>query len=369
MVRRFIVLDLHPSSRQLKRALYGFDEHVKEFLNARGVAMSPGLNIVDSIAASTTPFHRRAGTMRRSHMSTLQINVGKVCNQACHHCHVDAGPKRTESMEQNTAERLMELLERSPDTHTVDITGGAPELNPHFRYLVERSRTLGKNVIDRCNLSVLFEPGQEDLGEFLAGQGVEICASLPCYSKKNVDDQRGKGVFDKSIEGLRLLNRLGYGQPGSELILNLVYNPGGAFLPPEQETLELSYKERLMNDFGIAFHSLFTIANLPISRFRSNLAKRGELGAYMTLLEENFNSGTIESLMCRFQTSVSWDGKLYDCDFNQMLEIPSGHAGPSNSTIWELENLSQLNDSPIAVGNHCYGCTAGAGSSCGGALA
>ena len=335
--------------------------------------MTPSLTIIEPIAAFGAHFGERLaqnpdGQLRRADVDVLQINLGKRCNQACHHCHVDAGPKRQEEMDKKTAERLIQLLADSPQTHTLDITGGAPELNANFRYLVQAARQLGKKVIDRSNLSILFEPGQETLAQFLADQQVEITASLPCYSQENVDKQRGKGVFDKSIRGLQLLNKLGYGQEGSGLELHLVYNPGGAFLPPAQAQLELAYKDKLLEDFGIVFNSLFTITNLPISRFRKSLERGGQLSSYMQLLEENYNEGTLENLMCRFQISVGWQGHLYDCDFNQMLDIPTSTQLAVRPTIWDIESLGDLNRGRIAVENHCYGCTDGAGSSCGGAL-
>lgn len=336
--------------------------------------MTSSLTIIEPIAAFGAHFGERVaqnpiGTLTRAAVEVLQINLGKRCNQACHHCHVDAGPKRKEEMDTKTAKRLMQLLAQSPETTTLDITGGAPELNANFRYLVQTARKMGKKVIDRCNLSILFEPGQETLAQFLADEGVEITASLPCYSQENVDKQRGKGIFDKSIRGLQLLNQLGYGQEGSNLELHLVYNPGGAFLPPAQVQLELAYKDKLMEDFGIVFNNLFTITNLPISRFRKSLERGGQLPSYMQLLEENYNEGTLENLMCRFQVSVGWQGHLYDCDFNQMLDIPTSTHLAVRPTIWDIESLSDLGRGNIAVENHCYGCTAGAGSSCGGALA
>jgi radical SAM/Cys-rich protein len=335
--------------------------------------VTSSLTIIEPIAAFGTHFGERvtqnpAGGLKRANVDVLQINLGKRCNQACHHCHVDAGPKRQEEMDKKTAERLMQLLAASPQTHTLDITGGAPELNANFRYLVQAARQLGKKVIDRSNLSILFEPGQETLARFLAEQQVEITASLPCYSQENVDKQRGKGVFDKSIRGLQMLNKLGYGQEGSGLELHLVYNPGGAFLPPAQAQLELAYKDKLLEDFGIVFNNLFTITNLPISRFRKSLERGGQLSSYMQLLEENYNEGTLENLMCRFQISVGWQGHLYDCDFNQMLDIPTSTVSAARPTIWDIESLGDLNRGNIAVENHCYGCTAGAGSSCGGSL-
>jgi len=306
-----------------------------------------------------------APALVRGRVRTLQINVGKLCNMACHHCHVEAGPKRTEIMPRNVADRLIELLAKNLEVEVVDFTGGAPELNPHFRSLVEETRRLGKRVIDRCNLTVLFEPGLADLPEFLAAHEVEIVASLPCYSAENVEKQRGRGAFDKSIEALLLLNRLGYGRPGSRLKLSLVYNPVGASLPPAQTKLEAKYKEELSRHFGIEFHDLLTITNMPIKRFAYALERANNLEGYMSLLVNHFNVGTVADLMCRSLVSVSWDGQLYDCDFNQMLEIPLG-AGAR--TIWDVESLAELEDARVATASHCFGCTAGAGSSCSGAL-
>ena len=305
------------------------------------------------------------GPLLRRVISTAQVNVGKRCNQACHHCHVDAGPRRTEEMSAEVAERVLELIGRSPGIAVVDITGGAPELNPHFRRLVQRSRELGKAVIDRCNLTILSEPGQEDLAEFLAAHRVHVIASLPCYSAKNVESQRGKGVFARSIDGLRRLNELGYGMAESGLDLDLVYNPGGAFLPPPQQDLERDYKERLRGDFGIEFGKLLTLTNMPISRFAHALERDGQLDAYYQLLDESFNPTTIASLMCRDQVSIGYDGSLYDCDFNQMLEL--GIDAPT--TVWDLDSFAALEGGAVRVASHCFGCTAGSGSSCGGALA
>ena len=302
--------------------------------------------------------------LRRAPTTTLQINVGKLCNQACHHCHVEAGPKRTEIMSRAVAERVIALLAASPSVVTVDLTGGAPELNPHFRWLVDEARRLGRRVIDRCNLTVLFETGQSDLAEFLAERDVEIVASLPCYSAKNVDEQRGHGVFDRSIAGLRRLNALGYGTGGART-LNLVYNPNGAFLPPAQGTLEARYKAELAEHFGITFDRLFTITNLPIARFADYLDERGAYDQYMTLLVTHLNPQAVPGVMCRSTVSIGWDGTVYDCDFNQMLERPA--AGARQRSVFELESLA-LEGSAIATGAHCFGCTAGAGSSCGGSL-
>jgi radical SAM/Cys-rich protein len=306
--------------------------------------------------------HGMAPLSRRP-VETLQVNVGKLCNQACHHCHVDAGPKRTERMTLSTAKRVLALLEASPDVATMDVTGGAPELNPNFRLLVEGARRLGRRVIDRCNLTVLWEEEMEWLPAFLVELGVELTCSLPCYTATNVDQQRGKGVYDKSLEALRLLNRLGYGTSGSDLTLNLVYNPVGPFLPPSQAKLEGDYKREL-GALGIEFHRLFTITNMPIKRFAADLTRAGKEQEYLGLLVNHFNPATVDGLMCRSLVSVGWDGRLYDCDFNQMLEIAL--APPLPRTIDDLESLEQLDGAVIATADHCFGCTAGAGSSCGG---
>jgi radical SAM/Cys-rich protein len=301
--------------------------------------------------------------LERHGLTTLQINVGKVCNQACQHCHVDAGPKRTESMATRTAERVLTVLGGTTGVGTVDITGGAPELNPNFRLLVEECIAQGRHVIDRCNLTILFEAGYEGLAEFLARHRVEITASLPCYTAANVDKQRGRGVFEKSIRALQLLNGVGYGvKPG--LTLNLVYNPLGPSLPPRQEALEADYKRHLREEFGIEFNRLFTITNMPIQRFAQHLVHLGKKDEYLRLLADHFNPSTVDQLMCRSLVSVGWDGQLYDCDFNQMLELPiRGHP-----TIWNIDTFDELPARPVQVGNHCFGCTAGAGSSCGGEL-
>lgn len=314
------------------------------------------------------PFDERVarecgGPLRRTKLEVLQINLGKRCNQACMHCHVDAGPNRTEIMERETAEACVELLDRS-GAQSVDLTGGAPELNPHFRYLVEECSARSVKVIDRCNLTVLLEPGHEDLAEFLAEHKVEIVSSLPCYSMENVDKQRGRGVFGKSIRALQRLNALGYGNHSSGLTLNLVYNPVGAHLPPPQKKLRADYRRELFEHFGIIFNDLLTITNMPISRYRRFLESTGELGHYLELLAASFNPANVPGLMCRNTLSIGWDGRLYDCDFNQMLEMPA--AGTHGRTIFNL--IENLQGSEIAVGQHCYGCTAGAGSSCGGAL-
>jgi radical SAM/Cys-rich protein len=306
--------------------------------------------------------------LTRSGIDTVQINVGKLCNQACVHCHVDAGPKRTEIMDRQTAELALEFV-RAAGAQTVDITGGAPELNPSFRFLVEQTRCDSRHVIDRCNLTVLFEPGQEDLAEFLAGMKVEVVASLPCYLEENVEKQRGRGVYEKSIQALRRLNALGYGQQESNLVLNLVYNPVGAHLPPPQAKLEADYKRELGAHFGIRFNRLYTLTNMPTARFAHMLQRDGKLDAYLELLATAFNPVTLDGLMCRHLVSISWDGFLYDCDFNQMLEMHLGNGTPlrlGEQPVAELVRLLTHRD--ILVGPHCYGCTAGAGSSCGGVL-
>lgn len=307
------------------------------------------------------------GTLRREHVRTVQINVGKVCNQACHHCHVDAGPKRSESMSLRTVERLISLISRSEQVTTVDVTGGAPELNPSFKHLVARSRALGRNVIDRCNLTVAAEPGMEGLFEFLAAHEVAIVCSLPCYTAANVDAQRGRGVFHKSIEALRRLNALGYGRKDSALALNLVYNPLGPSLPPDQQALEARYRDELRSDFGIEFHSLLTLTNMPISRFAEQLRRAGEHERYMGLLVNHFNPSTVAGLMCRSLVNVSWDGRLHDCDFNQMLELSLAE-GRGPRSIDEIDSFDVVEGLAVATRSHCFGCTAGAGSGCSGAL-
>ncbi|MCS6926924.1 MAG: arsenosugar biosynthesis radical SAM protein ArsS [Candidatus Binatia bacterium] len=312
--------------------------------------------------------HREGIELTRHGIETVQINVGKFCNQACVHCHVDAGPKRSETMDRRTAELALEFV-RAANPTTVDITGGAPELHPSFRFLVTEARRDGRRVIDRCNLTVLFEPGQEDLAEFLAANGVEVIASLPCYLPENVEKQRGRGVYDTSIAALRRLNALGYGQEGSGLLLHLVYNPVGAHLPPPQARLEADYKRELATRFGIRFNRLYTITNMPIARFAHMLHREGKFDAYLALLADAFNPATLDGLMCRHLVSISWDGFVYDCDFNQMLDLRVGNGRPFRLGEQPAEQLVRLlAQQPIRTGIHCYGCTAGAGSSCGGAL-
>ena len=304
--------------------------------------------------------------LRRSAAATLQVNVGRRCDLACHHCHVEAGPKRSEEMAPATAERLLELLARSPGLATLDLTGGAPELHSVFRPLVRGARALGRRVIDRCNLTVLDLPGQEDTAAFLAEHGVRIVASLPCYTAANVDVQRGRGVFARSIDALRRLNALGYGRPGSGLELDLVYNPLGPSLPPPERELEARYRAELRELHGVEFGRLLTLANMPIKRFAHQLEREGRADEYMGLLVNHFNPATVAGLMCRDLVSVGFDGSLHDCDFNQMLEIPLGGRARS---VFDVESLDGLAGEEIATAAHCFGCTAGAGSSCGGALA
>jgi radical SAM/Cys-rich protein len=302
--------------------------------------------------------------LRATGITVFQINVGKLCNQTCRHCHVDAGPDRIERMSLETAEQCIHALAKT-DIPTVDITGGAPELSPNFRWLVEQSKALGRHVMDRCNLSILLLPSQADLAEFLAEHRVEIVASLPYYRASQTDAQRGEGIFDKSIQALRLLNRLGYGQSGSGLSLNLVCNPVGAFLPPKQETIEAQFRKELRVRHGVEFNRLYTITNMPISRFLEFLLESGNYEQYMERLANAFNPAAAAGVMCRYTISVSWDGTLYDCDFNQMLDLPVDHGAPAH--IRDFDPI-QLNQRQIATRNHCYGCTAGSGSSCGGSV-
>lgn len=305
--------------------------------------------------------------LRRAAPHTLQVNLGKRCNQACHHCHVDAGPKRTESMTRATADRVVELIAASGAIDTVDLTGGAPELNPNFKFLVESSRALGRSVIVRCNLTILFVPGMEGLADFYRENRVHLICSLPCYSAENVDQQRGRGVFKQSLEAMQILNRIGYAREG--LTLDLVYNPVGPALPPPQAELEATYRAELGANFNLHFNRLLTITNMPIHRFAGQLHRSGRFDDYLGLLVNHFNPATIAGLMCRSLVSVGWDGTLYDCDFNQMLELPIGADAHRPLTIWDVRDLATFAGARVATGAHCFGCTAGAGSSCGGALA
>ncbi|MBO0698754.1 MAG: arsenosugar biosynthesis radical SAM protein ArsS [Zavarzinella sp.] len=299
--------------------------------------------------------------LRATGIEVLQVNVGKVCNQTCGHCHVDAGPDRRETMSAETAEVCLDVLARH-DIPTLDITGGAPELNANFRRLVSGGRGLGRHVIDRCNLTILLAAGYGDLPEFLAGHRVEVVASLPCYLMENVDRQRGAGVFDKSIEALRRLNAVGYGR---ELPLTLVYNPVGPSLPQGQARLEAAYREQLRGRFGIEFTRLFTITNMPISRFLDDLVRSGKLDTYMEKLVGAFNPAAADGLMCRTTLSVGWDGRLYDCDFNQMLDLEISDGAPRHIRDFDPTRLAGRR---IVTRQHCYGCTAGSGSSCGGSI-
>ena len=304
--------------------------------------------------------------LRRETVSTLQVNLGYLCNQQCLHCHVNAGPKRTEIMSADNIQSVIDYLDAS-NVKLLDLTGGAPELNPHFRELVKAARVRNVEVIDRCNLTVLSEPGQEGLAEFLAEQGVQVTASLPCYQKENVDGQRGKGVFDKSIAGLKKLNQLGYGRTDTQLELDLVYNPTGPFLPPPQDVLQADYKQKLFEEHGIVFTQLLTLANMPIQRFGSSLISTGKFNDYMTLLQTAHKDENLQTVMCRSLISVDWQGYLYDCDFNQMLDLPMQLANIKRPHLRDVLN-QDVSGTSIVVRDHCYGCTAGQGSSCSGAL-
>ncbi|MFT4561038.1 MAG: radical SAM/Cys-rich protein [Gammaproteobacteria bacterium] len=303
--------------------------------------------------------------IRRATLETLQVNLGYRCNQACTHCHVDAGPNRTEEMSLETIDLVLKFA-ASRRIRTLDLTGGAPELNPHFRTIVSAARGLQLTVIDRCNLTILEEPGQQGLAQFLAGNQVQVTASMPCHSRENVDLQRGKGVFEKSIRGLLELNALGYGMPGSALELNLVYNPTGPFLPPSQVELERTYRDELERNFGIQFSRLLTLANMPIARFRHSLARDHELENYLNILHGAHQDANLDQVMCRTTISVDWQGDVYDCDFNQMLKMPFGKRNGPTHLCQILD--TDLDSNPISVADHCFACTAGQGSSCSGAL-
>jgi len=300
-------------------------------------------------------------SINRLETTTLQLNITKKCNQACRHCHVESSPIRTEKMGREVLNRILFLLDGSPEIKTIDITGGAPELHPDFRWFVSELRKKDLQVIDRCNLTVLFEPGQEDTAEFLAAHQVQVVASLPCYSSKNVDYQRGKGVFGKSIDALKRLNALGYGRPKSELELYLVYNPIGSKLPPSQSMLEEDYRKKLYEDFEIQFTSLFTITNVPIKRFLFDLNRQNKFEEYRQLLIDSFNLKAFEGVMCRSLVSIGYQGEIYDCDFNQMLELS---VPGLKKTIWEIGSFSDFSGEQIRFDDHCFACTAGAGSSC-----
>ncbi len=304
------------------------------------------------------------GPLRATGIEVLQINVGKVCNQTCTHCHVDAGPDRRENMSRETAEAIIDVL-AATDIPTLDITGGAPEMNPNFRWLVQQARRLDRRVIDRCNLTILMANGFKDLPEFLAEHGVEVVASLPCYLEDNCDSQRGDGVFRRSIEALRRLNSLGYGVPDSGRKLSLVYNPIGASLPPQQDKLEATYRRELKDRYDVVFSQLHTITNLPISRFLDDLLKSNQFDAYLQKLLDSFNPLTVDGVMCRSMLSVDWQGRLFDCDFNQMLNIELAEGMPQRIEDFDADMLTRRH---IMTGRHCFGCTAGCGSSCQGAV-
>lgn len=309
--------------------------------------------------------HPTNGLTRRA-IDTLQVNLGRYCNLACIHCHVESGPTRTEMMNREMVDAVLRFL-ASSNISALDITGGAPELNPNFDYLVESAVGLGRHVMDRCNLTVIFEPGKDYLPEFFKKHQVELVCSLPCYSQENVDKQRGKGTFDSSIRALQRLNDIGYGQADGNLILNLVYNPVGPHLPPPQEKLEQDYKRILVENFGIAFNHLYCLTNMPITRYATHLKLRGEYDCYLELLANNFNGATLDQVMCRNLISVGWEGLIYDCDFNQMLNLPIRDRAGKPLHISSL-SIEQVRNHAITIGDHCYACTAGAGSSCGGTL-
>jgi len=331
--------------------------------------MISGVDLRTKGRADFEPFARRqareGGPLVRERLEILQVNIGKLCNQACQHCHVNAGPWQTEAnMDAAMVDHVLRFAAEA-DVGTVDVTGGAPELNPEFRRLVRSLREQGRHVIDRCNLTVLFEPGQEDLADFLAEHEVELVCSLPCYLEDNVDTQRGDGVFQKSIAALKLLNARGYGE-GGDLTLTLVYNPVGAHLPPDQAKLEADYARELGERYGVTFDQLFTITNMPIQRFASDLRRQGRLDEYMDLLAHAYNPAAARGVMCRSLVSIGWDGAVYDCDFNQMLQLELRDQGaPLNLATLRPEDVLGRR---VIVDDHCYGCTAGAGSSCGGTL-
>ncbi len=310
--------------------------------------------------------HTSFPPLRRNRLTTLQVNLGYLCNQSCLHCHVNAGPRRTEQMSARTAGQVVDFIGAS-GVEVLDLTGGAPELNPNFRFMVDAAVDRGVRVIDRCNLTILFEPGQENLAEFLASRRVGVVASLPCYLDENVDRQRGKGVFDASIEGLRRLNALGYGGEDTDLSLDLVFNPQGPVLPPAQAELERTYKTELGRQFGVRFNRLLTLANMPIGRFGSTLISKGLFVEYLDVLREAHVESNVEHVMCRHTVSIDWQGYAYDCDFNQMLGLPMRLNGSPRVHVTDLVS-ADIDGRPIAIRDHCFGCTAGQGSSCGGAL-
>jgi radical SAM/Cys-rich protein len=349
-----------PSLNSRHHELASASEQLRILNNGAGNGAGSAYKLFDDALDASGLFPLKA-----TGIDVFQINVGKLCNQTCHHCHVDAGPDRTEIMTRETAELCMKAL-ASTAIPTVDITGGAPELNPNFRYLVTESKRLGRHVMDRCNLSVLLLPSQRGLAEFLAENQVEVVASLPYFLQENTDAQRGEGVFEKSVDALRKLNELGYGQQDSGLTLNLVYNPTGAFLPPSQKALEADFRRELGKRYRVVFNQLYTITNMPISRFLEFLLRSGNYDRYMQRLIQAYNPSAAEGVMCRYTVSIGWDGTIYDCDFNQMLDLPVSHGAPAHIRDFAAGNLSARR---IVTGQHCYGCTAGAGSSCGGTTA
>ena len=332
-------------------------------VDAHGIGVS-ALPLDPSQPSFVHTLRQHGNKILRRAVSTVQLNIGYKCDLACSHCHVEAGPKRTEMMTRATCDRILTLIDRSEKVEVVDITGGAPELNVNFRHMISETRARGLKAMDRCNLTVLYEPGQEDTAEFLAAHQVVIVASLPCYTMENVDNQRGKGVFERSIKALKKLNSLGYGQPDSGLELNLVYNPQGAYLPGPQEKLCADYRKILGDNHGICFNELFAITNMPIKRFTHYLRRSDQFDSYMQLLIDNYNPAVSNNVMCTSMISIGYEGSLYDCDFNQMMNIPLGY---KKRSLWDIESFDACGRK-IALDNHCYGCTCGSGSSCGGSL-
>lgn len=326
--------------------------------------LGAGINSITTPMLDSLPYLKNTDfpTITRNKLEILQVNLGYVCNLSCTHCHVNASPKRTELMDKATIDEVLNFVDRQ-NIQTVDLTGGAPEMNPHFRYIVAEAAQRGLKIIDRCNLVILLETGYTTMAAFLAEQQVEIVASLPCYLQDNVDKQRGKGTFDASIAALQQLNALGYGQPDSGLMLNLVFNPQGATLPPEQHALEQAYKNHLYTHFGVVFNHLFALANLPVQRFGGVLLGTGQFEAYMALLKSHHKTANLEKVMCKNTLSVDWQGFVYDCDFNQMLQLPLSHAPKTH-----IRQITELQGQAIHTLQHCYGCTAGQGSSCQGVL-
>ena len=339
-----------------------------EFKDGRFMPSDVALKDVDAVPTTGPHFHETLAkhglNLEHVHPSELQINLGKLCNLACHHCHVDAGPKRTEIMTWEVMEKILAWADKA-NIQKADLTGGAPELNPHFRKFCDRLLTMNIEITSRCNITVLYEQGQEDLAQWYADRKIRLVCSLPCYTEDNVDAQRGKGVFDKSISGLQWLNKVGYGKDPA-LSLDLVYNPVGAFLPPPQMGLEQDYRDMLGDNFGITFSSLLAITNIPVNRFVHALKRDGEIEAYQQLLVSNFNADTVDNLMCRHLLNLDWEGRVFDCDFNQMLDIPIG--GGEERFLWDIA-IDDVAGKAVATNRHCFGCTAGAGSSCGGVLA